>query len=316
MQPPPADPHTLWLRQVRRATAPDGGVDMALLGRLVSDAYGANDRAMRLSERAGMLASEELNEFAAKLKAERDASQAARLLAEEASRAKSAFLANMSHELRTPLNAIIGYSEIVKEDAECRGDDAAVWDMSRVLNAARHLLELISDILDMAKVEAGKIDLNPQFCDLDGLVGEVIATVKPQADANGNALYFDRAAILGAAHLDEKRLKQCLFNLLSNACKFTRNGHITFSVWRDGPALNFRVADTGAGIPAAKIGKLFEPFARAHGDVIEGTGLGLALTRRLSRMMGGDVSVISREGHGACFTLTIAAAALESSAAE
>jgi signal transduction histidine kinase len=301
--------HSLLERQVRRARAADGAVDLPALLAMVSAAYDDHDRATRLADRAATIASEELTEYAASLQQERDANAEARIAAEAASAAKSAFLANMSHELRTPLNAIIGYSEMVREDLEDLNATGSIKDVDRVLIAAKHLLGLIEEVLDLSKVEAGRLELHPARCDVAALVSDCVDAVRPFATRNGNAMLVEIEALGGLAMVDAKRLRQCLFNLLSNAAKFCKGGTITVVL---APVANlaesqFRlsVADTGAGIPAAKVEGLFQPFMRAHTDVIEGTGLGLALTKRFCQLMGGDIGVVSTLGAGSCFTITL-----------
>jgi signal transduction histidine kinase len=296
-------------RQLRRAQTADGGLDVEALLALVSAAYADNDRANRLADRAASIASEELTEYAARLQLERDANAAARQAAEAASAAKSAFLANMSHELRTPLNAIIGYSEIVREDLEDSAARESIADLDRVLVAARHLLGLIEEVLDLAKVEAGALDLALGPCNLAELVRECVDTIRPFAARNANKLQVSMDPSVGVIVLDAKRMRQCLFNLLSNAAKFTKDGDISVTLQRElqlgQELLRLEVTDTGSGIPAAKLAGLFQPFTRAHSQVIEGTGLGLALTKRFCELMGGDVTVASEVGKGSVFTMRI-----------
>ena len=239
--------------------------------------------------------------------AERDAATAANA-------AKSSFLANMSHELRTPLNAVIGYSEMLREGAEEDGRKSDITDHDRVIGAAKRLLTLIDDLLDLSKAEAGKIVLKPREFDVRDLVEATLATVAPAAAARGNRSHFAAANDLGVGLTDEFRLGQCLLNLLSNAAKFTRDGEITTHARRetsaDGDWLVFEIADTGVGMTEAQVSELFQPFvqvetavAQAHG----GTGLGLAITRQLARLLGGDVEVQSRPGEGSLFTVRVPA---------
>ncbi|MFZ4601127.1 MAG: hybrid sensor histidine kinase/response regulator [Caulobacterales bacterium] len=242
-----------------------------------------------------------------KLSIERDA-------AEAANAAKSQFLANMSHELRTPLNAIIGYSELLCEDAETRNDADSQRDLARVLGAARRLLQLINDVLDLSKIEAGRLELEIGAVDVVALLAESADTVRPIAAQNGNILTVAIDGDLGDVRTDGFRLGQCLLNLLSNAAKFTRDGRIDVRARRDegsnGGILRIDVADTGAGLTPEQIARLFQPFAQADASVTRkfgGTGLGLVITRRIAQSLGGDVSVESRPGQGATFTLRIAA---------
>jgi signal transduction histidine kinase len=212
----------------------------------------------------------------------------------------------MSHELRTPLNAIIGYTEMAREDLVDIAPKQVDSDLAKVLTAAQHLLSLIQDVLDLSKVEADKMVLELSACDLEALVRQAADTVMPMAARKGNRLTVEIAGPLGVAEVDASKLRQSLLNLLSNACKFTSQGEVTLRVQaRADNTLHISVQDTGTGIPASKLDTLFEPFVRAHDQVIEGTGLGLALTRRFCRLMGGDVSVESVEGQGSCFTIKV-----------
>ncbi len=232
---------------------------------------------------------------------------------ELASQHKSQFLASMSHELRTPLNAIIGVTEMLREDAASLQQD--VEPLDRVLGAARHLLGLINQVLDLSKIEAGKLELNPQTVQLLPLIDEVIGTARPLAEQNKNRLVVDGADGLGPLTADPMRLKQILLNLLSNSCKFTKEGEVTLRVRRvaDGRDwIELAVADTGIGMTAEQQAKLFEEFSQAEATTAQrfgGTGLGLAITRKLARMMGGDVTVTSEAGKGSIFTVRLPAGA-------
>ncbi len=234
--------------------------------------------------------------------------------AENANRTKSLFLANMSHELRTPLNAILGYSEMLHEEAAERGLDEFGADLEKIDAAGKHLLALINDILDLSKIEAGKMELFLESFDLAGMIAEVASTIQPMVQANANTLSLVLAPDLGAMHADQIKVRQGLFNLLSNAVKFTRDGTITVDAGRermDGLEwIVFRVTDTGIGLSAEQLVKLFQDFTQADASTTRkfgGTGLGLALTRRFCQMMGGDVTVHSVPDEGSVFTIKLPA---------
>ncbi len=233
--------------------------------------------------------------------------------AKEANKAKSAFLAKMSHELRTPMNAIIGYSEILLEDAEDGGDTAMADDLKKILSAARHLLGLINDVLDLSKIEAGRMDLYVEKFDPVVMIGEVASTIQPLIDKNHNRLVVDCGENLGHISADLTKLRQVLFNLLSNASKFTHEGTITLATRRltDGAdRFEFKVTDTGIGMTPEQLGKLFEAFSQAEASTAAkygGTGLGLAISRQFARLMGGDVTVTSVAGQGTTFTVVVPA---------
>ena len=242
----------------------------------------------------------------------KEAAEAARGVAEVANRAKSAFLANMSHELRTPLNAIIGYSEILLEDAKDMGYGEATADLNRIQNAGRHLLEIISDILDLSKIEAGKMDLHFEELDLGSLLEGVLETAAPLAEKNANKLEFDCEKEVGTLYTDQTKIRQILLNLLSNACKFTQNGRVHLRVWRErergGEELVCTVADSGIGMTEQEVERLFQPFTQADASTTRkygGTGLGLAISKRFCQLMGGDISVESAPGVGSVFTMRL-----------
>ncbi len=231
---------------------------------------------------------------------------------ELASQHKSQFLANMSHELRTPMNAIIGVSEMMLEDAQDLGDNDKVEPLSRILRAGRHLLALINGILDLSKIEAGKMDLDLETFPIEALVRDVATTVGPSAQKNGNRVEVRCAPELGTMHADETRIRQALLNLVSNAVKFTERGLVTIAAGGDGPDwVEFRVTDTGIGMTQDQMARLFEDFSQADSSTTRrygGTGLGLAISRRFCRMMGGDITVQSVSGSGSVFTIRLPAA--------
>lgn len=243
---------------------------------------------------------------------------AAKLQAEEASKAKSQFLANMSHELRTPLNAIIGYSEILREDVEERGESDLVPDLERINMAGRHLLQLINEVLDLSRIEAGRVELNVEQVELACVAAEIASTVRPSVEGNGNRLLLEIPDDVGSMHVDATKLKQILFNLLSNAAKFTEGGEVRLSLsrfWDESRAggrewVRFDVVDNGIGIDAQNLDKVFLAFERSeagHGSRFDGTGLGLAICRHYAEMMGGAVSVESKIGSGSRFTVRLPA---------
>jgi signal transduction histidine kinase len=229
----------------------------------------------------------------------------------EASERKSQFLASMSHELRTPLNAIIGLTEMMVTNAARFGTEKALEPLRRVNAAGTHLLSLINEILDLSKIEAGKLELNPERVNLARLIDEVIGTAGQLAEKNQNRLIVEAQENLGALTADSMRLKQILLNLLSNACKFTKEGEVALRVRRvaDGRDwVELAVADTGIGMTAEQQAKLFQDFTQADSLTARrygGTGLGLAISRKLARMMGGDVTVASEPGKGSVFTLRL-----------
>ncbi|MBL8546470.1 MAG: hypothetical protein JNL81_08395 [Hyphomonadaceae bacterium] len=234
--------------------------------------------------------------------------EAARATAEQANVAKSQFLATMSHELRTPLNAIIGYGEMLMETADERGDSQDRDDLVRIHGAAHRLLSMINDVLDLSKIEAGAAIVAADKVDLDALINETVATVKPAAAANGSSIAVEAPPELGGLETDGFKLSQCLLNLMSNAAKFTKDGQIKLVVERDSDWVTFHVIDTGIGISPDAQTRLFQPFVQADATTTRaygGTGLGLAITRRLARLLGGDVTLKSAVGQGSAFTLRV-----------
>jgi len=238
----------------------------------------------------------------------------ARNTADAANKAKSVFLANMSHELRTPLNAIIGYSELLQEEAEGSGAREFTADLQKILGAGRHLLTLINEILDLSKIEAGRMTVSIETVDIASLVESVTTTSMPLVEAKGNTMDVRLAADIGSMQTDPIRLKQCLLNLLGNAAKFTERGRITVQAGRvhAGASVRivFQIADTGIGMSPEQLGKIFEPFVQADAHTSArygGTGLGLAIVRNLTRLLGGDVQAVSAPGKGSTFILELPA---------
>jgi len=231
-----------------------------------------------------------------------------------ANKAKSGFLANMSHELRTPMNAILGYSEMLIEEAEDVGQDDFVPDLQKINQAGNHLLSLINDVLDLSKIESGKMEAYAEDFDVGALIDQVVGTVQPLMTRNNNQLIIERGEQLGHAHQDHTKMRQALLNLLSNAAKFTHEGTITLRAERkshtDGDWLTLAVNDTGIGIPADKLDHVFEEFSQADSSTTRdygGTGLGLPISRRFCQMLGGDLTVWSSAGKGSTFTMQVPA---------
>jgi signal transduction histidine kinase/CheY-like chemotaxis protein len=232
--------------------------------------------------------------------------------AETANRAKSQFLANMSHELRTPMNAIIGYSEMVIDEATDLGLEYSLGDLQKIQAAGKHLLALISDILDLSKIEAGRMELYPETFDVRGMINDLASTIQPLVDKNSNQLAVEVAPGVNAMYTDLTKVRQAMLNLLSNACKFTKAGVIRILVrpeMADGRAwVVFQVSDSGIGMERDRVSKVFEAFTQADTSTTRkygGTGLGLTITRKFCEMMGGDITVASEVSVGTTFTIRL-----------
>jgi len=238
--------------------------------------------------------------------------RSAKTAAEEASRSKSQFLANMSHELRTPLNAIIGYSELMREEAEDLDQQSFVRDLKKIESAGKHLLELINGVLDIAKIEAGKMETHAETFDVESMLNDVASTIAPVVEKNGNRFEIAPGPALGSMHTDLTKVRQSLFNLLGNAGKFTHLGLIRLKASRvlqnGSDAILFQVSDTGVGMSPEQSAKIFEAFTQADASTTRkfgGTGLGLAITREFSRIVGGDITVASELGKGSTFSMRV-----------
>ena len=234
--------------------------------------------------------------------------------AEVASRAKSQFLANMSHELRTPLNAIIGYSEMLQEEATDQGHRQYVQDLEKIALSGKHLLTVINDILDISKIEAGKMEVHPETFQVAHLLNDVRTIIAPLVEKNANVLQIECGRDVGEMYSDSIKIRQGLYNLLSNTCKFTSQGTIRLVIAREHVDsrkwISFQVADTGIGMTKQQLNTIFEPFSQADLSTTRrygGTGLGLAITRRISHLLGGDIHVTSEMGIGSTFAMTIPA---------
>ena len=299
-------PTQRWL-QVRGYPGRDG---LSLFLQDVTDRKQAEEQLMELNRDLDS----RVQDRTTKLMKAMEEAEEARVKAEDANHSKSEFLANMSHELRTPLNAIIGYSEMLEEEAADLGEDDFIPDLQKIQGAGKHLLGLINSVLDLSKIEAGRMELFLEDFSVRDLVEDISGTITPVAQKNNNHLSIFCPHDIGVLHADQTKLRQSLFNLLSNACKFTENGDITLTVEQipgaDGFAswLRFIVSDTGIGMKDDQIEKIFDAFTQADASTTRkygGTGLGLAITKQFINMMGGDISVESLYGQGTTFSLII-----------
>ncbi|MEG3897525.1 MULTISPECIES: HAMP domain-containing sensor histidine kinase [unclassified Microcoleus] len=282
------------------------------------------------SDEVGMLATS-LNELIQRVAEYTEDLHEAKVAAEAANRSKSAFLANMSHELRTPLNAIINYSEMLQEDAQDSGSEDFLPDLEKIQTAGKHLLDMISDILDISKIEAGHVTLYLENFDVATMIEEVMTTAQPLVEKKGNALALKTKGELGTMYADQPKVRQILLNLLSNAAKFTEKGVITIGVERiiieksrsakqnknndfysgsnyTSQVLMFRVSDTGIGMTDEQLEQIFKPFTQADASTTRkygGTGLGLTISQRLCQILGGEISVESEDGKGSTFIVSL-----------
>jgi signal transduction histidine kinase len=282
------------------------------------------------SDEVGMLAIS-LNQLIQRVAEYTEDLHEAKVAAEAANRSKSAFLANMSHELRTPLNAIINYSEMLQEDAQDSGPEDFLPDLEKIQTAGKHLLDMISDILDISKIEAGHVTLYLENFDVATMIEEVMTTAQPLVEKKGNALALKTTGELGTMYADQPKVRQILLNLLSNAAKFTEKGVITIGVERiiieksrsgkhnknndfysgsnySCPVLMFRVSDTGIGMTDEQLEHIFKPFIQADASTTRkygGTGLGLTISQRLCQILGGEISVESENGKGSTFIVSL-----------
>lgn len=282
------------------------------------------------SDEVGMLAIS-LNELIQRVAEYTEELHEAKVAAEAANRSKSAFLANMSHELRTPLNAIINYSEMLQEDAQDSGSEDFLPDLEKIQTAGKHLLDMISDILDISKIEAGHVTLYLENFDVATMIEEVMTTAQPLVEKKGNALALKTKGELGTMYADQPKVRQILLNLLSNAAKFTEKGVITIGVERmkieksrptkpnknndlqsgsnyTSQVLMFRVSDTGIGMTDEQLEQIFKPFTQADASTTRkygGTGLGLTISQRLCQILGGEITVESEDGKGSTFIVSL-----------
>jgi signal transduction histidine kinase len=288
----------------------DPVLNIVRTARRVSEADDFTVRAAKHgNDEIGELA-EAFNKMLDRVQAHEQELRGARDAADAASRAKSTFLVNMSHELRTPLNGIIGYSEMLCEEARDRGRDDLIPDLDRIRHAAGDLLGLINNVLDLSKIEAGRMELLAEEFDIRPVVLKVVDGIQPMAAANGNRVTIDMTPDVTRLRMrtDATKLAQSLRNLLSNACKFTERGAIRVSVSCRDHWIHFKVSDTGIGMTPAQLERIFDEFVQADSSTSRrygGTGLGLAISRRLCRQMGGEITAESRSGVGSTFTIAL-----------
>ena len=275
---------------------------------LVTGLQDSRTKIVRLNETL----QDNINEATMKLRVANIKLKANAEVAERSSLTKSNFIANMSHELRTPLNAIIGYTELLIEECKNNDDRSIVADLQRINRSGQHLLLLINDILDISKIEAGKIELNIQEINIEDFLSDIELNIAPLAKEKSNILQISNQLDVDTIHSDEMKLKQILLNLLSNANKFTENGHINVDVKcvRQGGSnyIEFVVYDTGIGIPADRLDKIFDAYSQAETNISHdhtGTGLGLAISRHFAQILGGGITAESRENEGSTFILRI-----------